>query len=105
MEPGRDGRGHSPRTRVRGFRPQCPPVAARGFQNRGEDGCALHAPSGRVRTLHLAERDGQHSEEAYPAAVWEMTSTRPLAVIVMGVAGSGKTTVGKLLAERMHCSF
>jgi gluconokinase len=34
-----------------------------------------------------------------------MSSARPVAVIVMGVAGSGKTTVGKLLARQMNCSF
>jgi carbohydrate kinase (thermoresistant glucokinase family) len=26
-------------------------------------------------------------------------------VVVMGVAGSGKTTVGTMLAEAMHCTF
>ena len=26
-------------------------------------------------------------------------------VILMGVSGSGKTTVGRILAERMHCEF
>jgi gluconokinase len=30
---------------------------------------------------------------------------RPLAVVVMGVTGAGKTTVGKLLAEQMNCCF
>jgi gluconokinase len=31
--------------------------------------------------------------------------TMPLAVIVMGVSGSGKSTVGGLLAEALDCSF
>ena len=26
-------------------------------------------------------------------------------VVVMGVAGSGKTTVGTMLAEAMHCAY
>jgi carbohydrate kinase (thermoresistant glucokinase family) len=26
-------------------------------------------------------------------------------VVVMGVAGSGKTTVGTMLADAMHCAF
>lgn len=28
-----------------------------------------------------------------------------MVIIVMGVAGSGKTTIGLTLAERLHCSF
>ena len=32
-------------------------------------------------------------------------SGQPVPVVVMGVTGSGKTTVGKLLAERMICAF
>ena len=31
-----------------------------------------------------------------------MPSDRPRAVILMGVAGSGKTAVGRQLAERLH---
>lgn len=30
---------------------------------------------------------------------------KPKVIIVMGVAGSGKTTVGKLLAEKLHWTF
>jgi gluconokinase len=29
----------------------------------------------------------------------------PLFLIIMGVSGSGKTTVGRLLAARLHCPF
>jgi gluconate kinase len=32
-------------------------------------------------------------------------SARPVAVIVMRVTGSGKTTAGSPLADRMNCSF
>jgi gluconokinase len=32
-------------------------------------------------------------------------SERPIAAIVMGVTGSGKTTVGSRLAEKLHCGF
>jgi gluconokinase len=32
-------------------------------------------------------------------------SANSIAVVVMGVAGSGKTTVGVRLAEKLHCAF
>ena len=34
-----------------------------------------------------------------------MTMPNPVVVVVMGVAGVGKTTVAKLLAEALHCDF
>lgn len=30
---------------------------------------------------------------------------RPMVIVMLGVAGSGKSTVGELLAERLGCSF
>jgi shikimate kinase len=34
-----------------------------------------------------------------------MRDTEPRAVILMGVSGSGKSTVGASLAQRLECSF
>ena len=35
----------------------------------------------------------------------ELSEKGPLAIILFGVSGSGKTTVGKLLAEALQCDF
>jgi len=35
----------------------------------------------------------------------EATSGRPIVILVMGVAGSGKTTVGRLLAEALDAAY
>jgi gluconokinase len=40
-----------------------------------------------------------------PAGGPGMTMPNPVVVVVMGVAGVGKTTVAKLLAEALHCHF
>ena len=42
---------------------------------------------------------------AATAARMAATVAQPLIVVVMGVAGSGKTTVGTLLAEALGCPF
>lgn len=34
-----------------------------------------------------------------------MTTQAPLAIIVMGVSGAGKSSIGELLAERLGCDF
>ena len=34
-----------------------------------------------------------------------MQSDNPLVVVLMGVSGSGKSTVGRLLADRLGCSY
>jgi len=34
-----------------------------------------------------------------------MTASKPAAVVVMGVSGAGKSTVGKLIAARLDCPF
>lgn len=38
-------------------------------------------------------------------AVEKDNSSEPAVIVIMGVAGSGKSTVGKLIAERMRMSF
>lgn len=40
-----------------------------------------------------------------PGPTWPVTHGRPLAIVVMGVSGCGKTTVGRLLAERLGVTF
>jgi gluconokinase len=35
----------------------------------------------------------------------DISARPPRAIIVMGVSGAGKSSVGELLAERLHCAF
>ena len=48
------------------------------------------------------------SEWDLPAGVFHLNCLHggaAVVIVIMGVVGSGKTTVGRLLAERLHCEF
>jgi gluconokinase len=59
--------------------------------------------TGAIRKEHMMRRDRQ------PQRLWSAalahTITRPVIAVVMGVSGSGKTTVSALLAAALGCQF
>src|SRR3954464_1507812 len=65
------------------------------------------APPGQsrrmIRNYRMAESDQQ------PQRVWsatlEHTVPQPVVVVLMGVSGSGKTTIAALLAAALGCQF
>jgi len=60
-------------------------------------------PAGVIDKEHMMQRDSQ------PRRVWSPalahTITEPVFAVVMGVSGSGKTTVSALLAAALGCQF
>ncbi len=61
-------------------------------------------PARGLRTAWCVCEPGRMvSEPAVPSAPWARSSpAAPLAVVLAGVSGSGKSTVGQLLAARLH---
>jgi gluconokinase len=59
--------------------------------------------TGAIRKEHMMRRDRQ------PQRVWSAapahTITKPVFAVVMGVSGSGKTTVSALLSAALGCQF
>src|SRR4051794_19327990 len=56
-----------------------------------------------IRNYRMAESD-QHPERVWSAAL-EHTVSQPVVVVLMGVSGSGKTTIAALLAAALGCRF
>jgi gluconokinase len=56
-----------------------------------------------IRNYRMAESD-QHPERVWSAAP-EHTVSQPVVVVLMGVSGSGKTTIAALLAAALGCRF
>jgi gluconokinase len=56
-----------------------------------------------IRNYRMARSD-QQSQRVWSAAL-EHTVSRPVIVVLMGVSGSGKTTVAALLAAALSCQF
>src|SRR5689334_14471194 len=60
-------------------------------------------PGSSRRMIRMAESDQQ------PQRVWsatlEHTVPQPVVVVLMGVSGSGKTTIAALLAAALGCQF
>lgn len=60
-------------------------------------------PAGVIRMEHMMRRDNQLQRIWSPALAH--TITEPVVTVVMGVSGSGKTTVSALLAAALGCQF
>jgi carbohydrate kinase (thermoresistant glucokinase family) len=60
-------------------------------------------PAGVIRKEHMMRRDSQSQRVWSPALA--PTITEPVVAVVMGVSGSGKTTVSVLLAAALRCQF
>jgi gluconokinase len=56
-----------------------------------------------IRNYRMAE-SAQHPERVWSAAL-EHTVSQPVVVVLMGVSGSGKTTIAALLASALGCRF
>lgn len=60
-------------------------------------------PAGVISKEHMMRRDSKPQRVLSPALAH--TITEPVIVVVMGVSGSGKTTVSALLAAALGCQF
>jgi gluconokinase len=65
--------------------------------------CAPADAGASSRKMHMMRRDGQ--PQRVSSAAFAHAITKPVVVVVMGVSGSGKTTVSALLAAALGCEF
>src|SRR5690349_20262357 len=72
---------------------------------RGSLGAVSFAPNAPLSTLSAQRHPDSVGSKRRHAAIHGSAGRAPRHLVVMGVSGSGKTTVATLLAERLQYSF
>jgi gluconokinase len=70
---------------------------------RGHDGSGAHARRGGLATV--ATTAGHARPRDVRPRAFRVFHARAMIIVLMGVSGSGKTTVGRALASRLGCEF